>query len=75
MQISIRDDLVCPTCGSPEMRDASHVNIRGHKVHQHGRWWSQCLVCAGYYSDTSYDDSKATYDNPPKTFDRQKGWF
>ena len=45
--------LKCPTCKSPEAHptDESKVLIRGYKVHDEGMWWSQCLVCAGYYDE------------------------
>jgi len=40
----------CPTCGSPELHpDGDKLLLRCNKVHHSGVWWSQCLVCAGYY--------------------------
>lgn len=59
----------CPTCGSGEQhpsRDDANL-IRAFKVHDGRRWWSQCLVCAGYYDK----DLKETPDN----YDRNSGWF
>lgn len=70
-------DCTCPHCGNGE----THPNdtdkpiferrllIRGFKVcDDKGYWWSQCLVCAGYYNP-------ATLEETPELFDRAKGWF
>lgn len=46
MEIVVQE-LKCPTCGAGEMHpDGEHLLIRGFKVDN----WSQCLVCAGYYT-------------------------
>jgi hypothetical protein len=68
MEIIVRD-VECPTCGAGEMHpDGEHILIRGFKVcDDDGYWWSQCLVCAGYYSpDLAFDQQAG---------DRDEGWF
>lgn len=61
--------ITCPHCDATEMHpDGDKLLIRAFKVEMgDGHWWSQCLVCAGYYDS----DLKETPDN----FDRDKGWF
>ena len=40
----------CPKCDAPEMHpDQNVLLIRGYKIFEDDVWWSQCLVCAGYY--------------------------
>jgi hypothetical protein len=39
------DELICPRCHSPEMKDKDTLNIRAFKVNIDGVWHSQCLVC------------------------------
>jgi hypothetical protein len=68
--ITIRVSAVrCPRCGATEMHpNGRWLLIRGFKVHDRGRWWSQCLVCAGYYnSDLTLAGSE--WDRP------DGGWF
>jgi len=69
MEIKV-SDVKCPTCGANEMHPTEQkLLIRGFKVcDEKGRWWSQCLVCAGYYD-------KATLLETPDKFDRNAGWF
>lgn len=60
--------LVCPECGAQEMHpNGEVVLIRGFKVLDGGHWWSQCLVCAGYY------DKDLNYDNDAGN--AEAGWF
>lgn len=61
-------DVVCPNCGAGEMHpNGDMLLIRGFKVHMDGHWWSQCLVCAGYYDkDLNYDAEAGRTD---------EGWF
>lgn len=61
-------EVECPNCGAEEMHpDGDKLLIRGHKVHDEGRWWSQCLVCAGYYTkDLVFDEAAG---------DPNGGWF
>lgn len=61
--------VTCPNCGAEEMHpNGKVVLIRGFKVcDDNGHWWSQCLVCAGYY------DKNLVYNNDAG--DREKGWF
>ena len=60
--------LKCPTCGASEMHPREYkVLIRGYKVHANGHWWSQCLVCSGYY-DVSLNET-------PDKHNPNKGWF
>jgi len=83
MLIKIKvNDLKCPTCGSGEMHpDGQHLLVRGFKVHSNGHWWSQCLVCAGYYDEQlnvgPLKDPTAPllYENHPAAFNKEKGWF
>ena len=48
-------ELICPSCGAEEVTtktpDGSEkLLIRGFKAGtSDGRWWSECLVCSGYY--------------------------
>lgn len=68
IKITVVSDLTCPTCGSGEMHpNGENILIRGFKVHHGGHWWSQCLVCSGYYD-------KDLVPQPDK-WDRDKGWF
>ena len=69
-------DVACPRCGAGEMHPADigkplseqRLLIRGFKVSDaKGHWWSQCLVCAGYY-DKALNET-------PKNFTRHQGWF
>ena len=69
-------DLVCPKCGAGEMHpDGEHLLVRGFKVcDKHGHWWSQCLVCAGYYNaDLTVKPIGSDGINPD--YDKTKGWF
>lgn len=66
-------ECACPNCGASEVRERNEdgttktINIRGFKVCDKNRyWWSQCLVCAGYY-----DEGR----NPSDDSWRDKGWF
>lgn len=59
--------LECPNCGAEEIHPSGKgFLIRAFKVSHDGRyWWSQCLVCAGYY-----DDKLKPTGNEP-----EGGWF
>jgi hypothetical protein len=53
MKIKVIDkDLICPTCGSHELRNPDApvrdwiFNIKAYKVFNRGKWWSKCCVCA-----------------------------
>jgi len=61
-------ELVCPNCGAHEMHpDGGKLLIRGKKVYRNGKWWSQCLVCAGYYDlDLVYHENWG---------EEKEGWF
>jgi hypothetical protein len=63
------EEVVCPNCGVSEMHpDSDKLLIRGFKVcDSEGYWWSQCLVCSGYY-DSELNET-------PNNWDRDKGWF
>jgi len=65
----------CPKCGAEEMHpDGEKLLIRGFKVHDAGHWWSQCLVCAGYYNaDLTVKPIGKDGLNPD--YDHEKGWF
>jgi hypothetical protein len=60
VNITIGPDLQCPTCGATEVENPSAPvrewiwRIRPNKVHHNGRWWSQCLVCAGQSPDKGW---------------------
>jgi hypothetical protein len=59
----------CPNCGAREMHpDGKLLLIRGFKVSdKEGRWYSQCLVCAGYYNQGLVYNETAG--------DPKKGWY
>ena len=63
-------DLKCPMCGAEEMHpDGDKILIRGFKVQlRDGHWWSQCLVCSGYYDLFTLEVTKENHDG-------EKGWF
>ena len=62
-------ELVCPVCGAEESHPTDDaIQIRGNKVHDHGKWWSQCLVCSGGYDKPGGVFTEASHD--PKL-----GWF
>lgn len=67
--------LTCPKCGSPEMHpDGDKLLIRGFKVYNHMKWWSQCLVCAGYYNpDLTVKPVGSDGVNPD--YNHNGGWF
>jgi len=73
--IKVVNGLTCPTCGSPEEHpDGKHVIIRAFKVHDQGHWWSQCLLCAGYYNpDLTVKPVGKDGINPD--YDVNAGWF
>jgi hypothetical protein len=75
MRIKV-SNVTCPKCGAGEMHpDGDKLLIRAFKVcHDDGHWWSQCLVCAGYYNPdlTSKPIGK---DGLNPDFDRSAGWF
>jgi hypothetical protein len=65
--IAVTTELECPTCKSPEMHPNNEwCLIRAYKVHDEGKWWSQCLVCAGYYDKNL---------KPIKGKKPEGGWF
>ena len=68
MKINIIDDLKCPTCGHSEMHPTEDwLIIRAFKVQNAGKWYSQCLYCAGYYNEQlQIQEDK---------YQRDKGWF
>ena len=70
MNVTICDSITCPTCGAEEEHPTndSEVQIRGNKVHDKGKWWSQCLVCSGGYNKVGGVFTEEKHD--PK-----KGWF
>lgn len=67
MRIKV-SEVKCPKCGAEEMHpDGDKLLIRGFKVHHDNHWWSQCLVCAGYYdADLNYTNDAGNPDG---------GWF
>lgn len=75
IKIVVGPDVFCPTCGNGEIHPADTGKpvlerrwlLRPNKVHDGKCWWSQCLVCAGYYDKTLTETTD--------TFDREKGWF
>lgn len=69
-------ELRCPKCGATEMHpDGDKLLIRGYKVEMgDGYWWSQCLVCAGYYAQ-GLKNGKPIYRETPEKFNDEKGWF
>lgn len=82
VKIKIGPELTCPTCGAKEIHPTyPHMAlIRGYKVGDaNGHWWSQCLVCAGYYDADLQPAEPMVKDengrNVPATYDPKKGWF
>lgn len=47
------DEIKCPVCGAGELENPDapikdwRFNIRSNKVCMKGKWWSQCMACAG----------------------------
>jgi len=70
MFLNVVQDLSCPHCGADEMHpDETQLLIRAYKVcDEQGNWWSQCLVCAGYYSPLALTPT-------PEKYQAEKGWF
>ena len=72
-QIVVGPDLICPTCGAPEVNpnkdrgENGYILIRGYKVHDGVKWRSQCLVCSGCYDKD--------WNLTPENHDPKKGWF
>jgi len=67
--ITVIDDLKCPICGAEEDHpDDGCIQIRGCKVHDQGRWWSQCLICSGGYDKIGGTFTEVNHDSA-------KGWF
>ena len=70
------EECRCPRCGAEGWHPADlgrpilerRVLVRGFKVHDGVKWWSQCLVCAGAYEPGSLEET-------PGSFDREMGWF
>jgi hypothetical protein len=62
------ESVQCPKCGAQEVHpDGKHLLIRAFKVSDEYGDYSQCLVCAGYYTKALvYDESAG---------DPEKGWF
>ena len=68
MKIVVKS-VTCPRCGAGEMHPRENwLLIRAFKVLDNGHWWSQCLVCAGYYDA----DLNVLGD---AHMDSKKGWF
>ena len=62
-------ELRCPKCGNPEIHPAMNkLLIRANKVHDSAGWWSECLVCAGYYD-------KDLNETPENYKPNDKHWF
>ena len=50
--IAVASGLQCPKCKSNEMHpNGKWLLIRAYKTYAGDKWWSQCLVCAGYYDE------------------------
>jgi hypothetical protein len=70
-------ELRCPTCGCGETHPATKMLlIRGYKVQSNGHWWSQCLVCCGYYDKdlNVVPNAEALYRGNVDNM-AEKGWF
>jgi hypothetical protein len=68
-------DVLCPKCGAGELNPKTahlppldrEVLIRAFKAQDDsGHWWSQCLVCAGFFDKDG---------NELQGGDKEKGWF
>jgi hypothetical protein len=68
-------EVRCPKCGAGEMHpDGDKLLIRGFKVYADRHWWSQCLVCAGYYDENLKVKPVGSNGRDPD-YDRSAGWF
>lgn len=76
MRIIVRD-VQCPRCGAGEMHpDGERLLIRGFKVQtEDGHWWSECLVCAGYYNADLTERPRQPGQRYPDGYDKERGWF
>jgi len=67
-------ELCCPNCGAPEVHPTNYTMalVRFFKVYDaDGTSWSQCLVCAGYY--TKFLTPLAEFMRPANW--KERGWF
>ena len=64
------DSPVCPTCGAQEEHPTNdhEIQLRVNKVHDQGKWWSQCLVCSGGYDKVNGVFTESNHQS-------DKGWF
>lgn len=75
LKITVVDGLQCPTCGAGELHPADADKpigekrwlLRPFKVGDEHGWWSQCLVCSGFYDKD--------LNEQPEKHDASKGWF
>lgn len=68
-------ELQCPTCGATEMHPTKNqLLIRAFKVNDGQGWWSQCLVCAGYYDENLNVKPIGSNGRDPD-YDHNLGWF
>jgi hypothetical protein len=66
--------LICPKCGAPEIHpdNTNLALVRWFKVYSaDGTEWSQCLVCAGYY--TKFLSVLPEFLRPGNW--QERGWF
>ncbi len=78
-RIVVVDGVQCPKCGAGEMHpDGDKLLVRAFKVEDQGHWWSQCLVCSGYYEKRRIHDAagkRVEYELTPGRHDPKRGWF
>ena len=71
-------ELQCPIHHVPEVNpETGRLFIRAYKVCDREHWWSQCLICSGFYAvvDLMGSHDKQTVEETPKNHDPNKGWF
>ena len=50
-------DIKCPVCNVPELSPDHLLYIRVNKVHTDGEWWSHCMHCHHWFSNTRIEDT------------------
>jgi hypothetical protein len=74
IKFELTRDSWCPRCNAPEVDpEEDRLFIRGYKVYDDKGAWSQCLVCAGYYSEVIGRPGQLEFSE--EDGDSSKGWF
>ena len=69
MARSVLNGVQCPRCSVGEHHPnlEGHVLIRVRILEDEGHWYSQCLVCAGWWNEK--------LQPTPGRYEESKGWF